>query len=259
MRTESAERTQRRPSQAQLSLMLGDDLQARESALRKSRRLRLFPPRRMIIAVLEPFADRVGSAGLSRLADQLEHPLRLSDQRAVVIVHEGTLVLLLDARTDVDAALRNFRRVTALPLTIGLSREFDDMRRAAGAHREARRAATIGKRMGAAGKLTRYDQLGLLRLLYQLPEHERHAYVSEVLGSAGEHNPEAADERRVLRALADAHWNVTEAASALFVHRNTLRAKLSKLEDKIGSFFSDSNSRLAVQIALELHRLDEPP
>ncbi len=257
LRTESAERAQRGPAQAQLALMLGDDLQAREAALRRSRRLRLFPPRRMTVAVIEPFADQLGPAGLNRLADQLEPPLRLSDQRAVIVVHEGSLVVLLEAATDIDVALRTFRRAVSIPLTVGVGRQFEQMRRVAGAHREARRAVAIGRRMGSANQVTRYENLGLFRLLYQLPEHERRAYVTEVLGTVADRTPEAADNRRVLRALAAAHWNLTEAAASLFVHRNTLRSKLLRLEPILGPFIHDATVRLTLQVALDLHRLDE--
>ncbi|SHG97635.1 PucR C-terminal helix-turn-helix domain-containing protein [Jatrophihabitans endophyticus] len=256
-RVHRADREAAEPARAQLALILGDDLQAREAALRRSRRLQLFPRRRMVVAVIEPFAQSVGPTGLRRLAAQLEPAATRADPRSTMLVWDGGVVLLLDAVTDLDALVRGFRRAASLPLSTGVSRVVSDARSLPGAHREAARAATIGRRLGAANDVTRYEQLGMLRLLYQLPEHERRAFVAETLGPVAGDDAEAAESRRLLRALRAAQGNLADAARRLFVHRNTLRQRLTKLESAIGPFLDQPDRQLAVYAALELHRLDD--
>lgn len=256
-RVRTAERAQAEPAQAHLAQILGDNLQVRETALRRSRRLRLFPSRRMTVLVVEPFAQPLGRRGLIRLGEQLATPLNAADPAATLIAFEGGLVLLVSAHLDVDVLIRSFRRTAAVPLSIGASRTLSEIRNLPGAYREAARAATIGRRLGAANQVTRYEELGLLGLLYQLPEHERRAYVDEVLGPVGARSAEAAEQRRIVRTLQAANGNLAEAARLLFVHRNTLRARVARLESVLGPFVDDPARRAAVHVAMELHRLDD--
>ncbi len=255
----SADQTRSGPAQNLLTLMLGHDLQAREAAFRRARRQRLFTALRMTVVVVEPFAQPLSHAGLGRLADQLDHALRAADPRGTMIVHEGGLVLLIDARSDLDVLVRSFRRVTSIPLAVGVGRTVDDVRSLPGSHREAARAATIARRLGVANQMTAYAELGVRRLLYQLPEHERRAYVEEVLGPVAGPDDEAADLRHFLHALRATHGNLAETARLLFVHRNTVRQRVVRLQSVLGPFLDDPDLRLAVFVAVELHRLDEEP
>ncbi|MTD17398.1 hypothetical protein GIS00_26045 [Nakamurella sp. YIM 132087] len=252
-----ATRNRAGPAETHLVQILGEDLQAREAAVRRARRLRLFPTRRVALLVVEPFAQSVGRAGLQRLAAPLDARARHVDPRAVTVVHEGGVVLLVDEAVDLDQLLRSFRRTTPLPLAMGVSGVVAELRSLPGAHREARRAATIGRRMGAANQVTRYEKLGLLRLLFQVPEHERRAFVAEVLGPAAGTDAEAAETRRTLRALRATQGNVAEAARHLFVHRNTMRQRISRIESVLGPFLDDAEKLQSVFVALELHRLDD--
>ncbi|MHA3703777.1 PucR family transcriptional regulator, partial [Jatrophihabitans sp. YIM 134969] len=256
LRVHDLDRARTAPARAVLATILGDDLVAREAAIRQSRRQRTFPARRHVTMALEPFEAALGRAGLERLARQVEPPVRALDDRAVVLVHDGAVVFLVGDQVSGETVLRAVRRHVNVPVALGSSRPVDDLRSLPGAHRQARRAATIGRRLGAANQVTAYEKLGVVRLLHQLPEHERRAFVAEVLGPAAGPGPEAADMRRLLRVLRDAHGNTADAARRSFVHRNTLRARVLRLEDAIGPFLDDPDRRLTVFVALDLHRLD---
>jgi DNA-binding PucR family transcriptional regulator len=258
VRVHRADDEREAPARELLTVILGEDLIAREAALRRGRRLQAFPRRRAVVVVLEPFGAPLSRAGMERLARHLDLPLHAEDDRATMLVHEGSIVLLVSADLSLDRLLRALRRRAALPLSVGTSRVVDDSRSYPGAYRQAQRAATLGRRLGRANQVTDYDQLGVLRLLYQLPEHERRAFAQEVLGpliTAGA-DPDAANMLGVLHALRSAHGNITEAARRLFIHPNTLRQRIARIESLIGPFLADADRRLTVFVALDLHLLD---
>jgi hypothetical protein len=256
LRVHTTEERAAAPVQALLGAVLGEDLSARESAVRRSRRLAAFPARPAVFCVLVPFGADVSTAGLTRLARDVEPAVRAADDRATVLVHEGSVVLLLDAEVDLDRLVRAMYRRTTVPLSVGAGRRVDDVRGFPGAHRQAQRAAVIGRALGSANRVTRFDELGVTRLLYQLPEHERQAFVRDVLGAAAGTDAAALEARRVLRAFRATNGNVTEAARLLFLHHNTFRQRLGRLQQQLGDLVGDPDRRLAVFVALDLHRLD---
>ena len=49
----------------------------------------------------------------------------------------------------------------------------------------------VGRALGTANRVNRYDDLGVSRLLFQLPEHERRSFARDVLGALAEDTPAA--------------------------------------------------------------------
>lgn len=256
LRVHTTEQRAAAPVQELLAVVLGEDLAARESAVRRSRRLAAFPARPAVFLVLVSFGTDVASAGLSRLARAVEPAIRAVDARATVLVHEGSVVALVAAEVDLDRLQRAMYRRVRVPLSVGASRAVDDVRSFPGAHRQAQRAAAIGRALGTANRVNRFDDLGVTRLLYQLPEHERKAFTRDVLGELADDGPAAVEARRVLRSYRATNGNATESARQLFLHHNTFRQRLAKLQERLGDFVTDPERRMAVFVALDLHRLD---
>lgn len=119
------------------------------------------------------------------------------------------------------------------------------------AFRQAQRAVEIGRRVHGGGSVTRFDQLGLHRLLALVPDSaELTAFAADVLGPLAEPTPEAADLRETLQVLIDTNFNVAEAARAQFFHYNTMRYRVGKLQRILGPVATDPHLRLDVAVAL---------
>jgi purine catabolism regulator len=148
-------------------------------------------------------------------------------------------------------AVRGDRGGGRIPFSAGVSRIAHELTDLPEAFRQAQRAVEIGRRVHGGGSVTRFDQLGLHRLLALVPDAaELQAFAVDVLGPLAERTPEAADLRETLQVLLDTNFNVAEAARAQFFHYNTMRYRVGKLQRLLGPVATDPHLRLDVAVAL---------
>lgn len=139
------------------------------------------------------------------------------------------------------------------PFTVGVSRVISSLEELPGAYAQARRALAIGKKLQGSGSTTFFDQLGVHRLFALVPDPlELRAFAHDVLGPLAERTEDAAKARETLQVLLDTNFNVAEAAREQFVHYNTLRYRVSKLERQLGPLSTDPHLRLDVAVALRV-------
>jgi purine catabolism regulator len=155
------------------------------------------------------------------------------------------------AELQVDAR----RRLPGAVVSIGIGRVVEDPLRLRDSHAEARQARVIGRWSRGPGVVARFEALGLDRLLVSAPEAEREAFVAEAVGPLLEHDRRhgTALVQTLERWLADR--NGAHAARDLFVHYNTLKNRLDRIESLIGPFAEDPDRCLELCLAVRLHRL----
>ena len=124
------------------------------------------------------------------------------------------------------------------------------------AYLQARRATEVGRRVRGGGASTRFDALGVHRLIALVPDPaEARAFAVDVLGELARDTEEAADLRTTLQILLDHNLNVAEAARRQFFHYNTMRYRVTKLERLLGPFTTDPHLRLDIAVALQVLQL----
>jgi purine catabolism regulator len=128
------------------------------------------------------------------------------------------------------------------------------------AYREAVDAATIGRALLGDGGAISYSQLGAYRYLVQIaPEDAPHDRLRAAVDLLIEYD---AKRRTALldtleRYLADRR-SVIESARALFIHPNTLRQRLARVEELTGLNL-DADDLLSLELAIKLARLHRRP
>jgi sugar diacid utilization regulator len=118
------------------------------------------------------------------------------------------------------------------------------------AYRQAAACARLALARGDG--VVRADQLGPLRFLLDAPDVEQvRAVVAEQLGPLVAHEGRA-DLLATLRAFVAADGNVAATAEACFVHKNTLRYRLTRLTEVLGRDPADPDAKFHLRMAFDL-------
>ena len=118
---------------------------------------------------------------------------------------------------------------------------------------EAKVALEVARLQGSEVLL--FDNIGLERILYKHDVEDLREYYEQVLGPLLSLGEEGQDLLTVLECLADNDFNVSNTAAASFLHRNTLRYKLNKIETLLDCSLNDTGVRLDIAAALKIKRL----
>ena len=120
--------------------------------------------------------------------------------------------------------------------------------------RRAGQALEMARRLGE-NKPLYFPDLSVYRLLMQMEHHpELGAFLEETLGQllAAENSSELI---HTLEAYFAHHGNLSQAAEALYLHRNTLVYRMERIADITGLDLDNPDTRLAVQLALHIYRM----
>jgi purine catabolism regulator len=129
----------------------------------------------------------------------------------------------------------------------------DDPLELRASHAEARRALEVG-RWRNPGESVVFERMGLDRLLASVSDVELSAFRDTMI------EPLAAYDRAHRSNLVDtlevyvATRNAAEAARQLYVHYNTVRSRLTRIEELIGPFLADTERLTGLAVALHIHR-----
>ncbi len=140
------------------------------------------------------------------------------------------------------------------PVTVALGREVDDVAGLPRSYDQARRTVEAARRLGREGRLLRFDDLGVHRLLLQVPDPEdARTFAREVLGRLATDDSERTLELiRTLARYFREDGSPQRTAKALSVHPNTVGYRLRRAEELSGLALERYHDRLAAQVALEI-------
>ena len=134
-------------------------------------------------------------------------------------------------------------------VVIGIGTIVNHVRDLARAYKEAGTAIEIGKIFENERTIINYENLGIGRLIYQLPTILCQMYLQEVFKK----NPiDALDQETLLtiNKFFENNLNVSETARKLFVHRNTLVYRLEKIKKLTGLDLREFDDAITFKVAL---------
>ena len=122
-------------------------------------------------------------------------------------------------------------------------------------HQEAKQALTMSRRLYGLGQITRFDDLGIYRLLFaarDLPELR--SFHDDALSALIEYDRQhGAELLRTLGAFFAGRCGPKETASILGVHRNTVLYRLERIRELTGFDLDDADVRLRLHLAHSAH------
>ena len=125
-------------------------------------------------------------------------------------------------------------------------REIKDVSRS---YKEAKMALDVGKIFFETKQIIAYSELGIGRLIYQLPIPLCKMFIREIFGGK---SPDDFDEETLItiNKFFENSLNVSETSRQLFIHRNTLVYRLDKLQKSVGLDLRVFEDAITFQIAL---------
>ena len=160
----------------------------------------------------------------------------------VININEQDIVLVKEvaADTDVEAleaeAEALYKEITSsysVKVLIGISSVAENLKDLARAYKEARIALEVGKVFDIEKTVMAYENLGIGRLVYQLPTTLCEIFLQEVFKKG---SLESLDRETLMtvQSFFENNLNVSETSRKLFVHRNTLVYRLEKIRKLTG-------------------------
>ncbi len=175
--------------------------------------------------------------------------INISEQDIVIVkeVTEGTTSEQLEA--EAIKILNTAHTEYAAKLLIGISSVVEKLRDLAKAYKEARIALEVGKVFDIERPIMSYDNLGIGRLIYQLPTTLCEIFLQEVFKKG---SLESLDRETLMtvQSFFENNLNVSETSRKLFVHRNTLVYRLEKIRKLTGLDLREFDHAVTFKVAL---------
>ena len=134
-------------------------------------------------------------------------------------------------------------------VAIGISTAVDNIKDLAKAYQEAQVALEVGKVFETEKNIISYENLGIGRLIYQLPTTLCDMFLQEVFKKG---NLESLDRETLMtiQCFFENNLNVSETSRKLFVHRNTLVYRLEKIRKLTGLDLREFEHAITFKVAL---------
>ena len=136
---------------------------------------------------------------------------------------------------------------------IGIGSRVSGVKDMANSFREARTALEVGKVFDTEHNIISYGNLGIARLIYQLPTTICQQFLDEVFK---EGSIESLDQETLftIQRFFENNLNVSETSRGLFVHRNTLVYRLEKIKKLTGLDLREFDEAIVFKVALMVRK-----
>ena len=209
---------------------------------------------------------RICRAQRQRIWESIEHFVATRTPEAIVSARESEVVVVtttpetpngpaMDARQLAAACLARLAELfPAAKVVIGIGGTCRDPGEIARSYAQAQRTTQTLQRLGRSGTASAFSDLGILRLLLQVPDlAELRSFAADVLGKLSMHEHEHKSEYLTTLACYFRENNSPQRASRiLHVHPNTVAYRVKRIEEITGLRLDNYSDRLIAQVALEI-------
>ena len=136
---------------------------------------------------------------------------------------------------------------------IGIGTVAEHLRSLADSYKEAQTAIDVGKVFDTEKSIINYENLGIGRLIYQLPTTLCEIFLSEVFKK---NTIDTLDQETLftINKFFENNLNVSETSRKLFVHRNTLVYRLEKIKKLTGLDLRQFDHAIVFKVALMVRK-----
>ena len=172
------------------------------------------------------------------------------DEKNIILVKEvrqGETYGDLDKTANTILDMMNTEAMTKVRVAYGTV--IGDIKEVSRSYKEAKMAMDVGKIFYANKNVVAYNNLGIGRLIYQLPIPLCKMFIREVFDGK---SPDEFDEETLatINKFFENSLNVSETSRQLYIHRNTLVYRLDKLQKSTGLDLRVFEDAITFKIAL---------
>ena len=152
--------------------------------------------------------------------------------------------------SEMEETLKNELYVKAV---IGIGTVAEHLRSLADSYKEAQTAIDVCKVFDTEKSIMSYENLGIGRLIYQLPTTLCEIFLSEVFKK---NSIDSLDQETLftINKFFENNLNVSETSRKLFVHRNTLVYRLEKIKKLTGLDLREFDHAIVFKVALMVRK-----
>ncbi len=180
----------------------------------------------------------------------------------VININETDIAIVKETKPDIDRKdIENLASSIADTLSgefyihtsIGIGTTVNNLKSLAKSFKEAQTALEVGKVFDNEKTIISYDNLGIARLIYQLPTTLCETFLREVFKRGSIENLDQ-ETLFTIQRFFENNLNVSETSRKLFVHRNTLVYRLEKIKKITGLDLREFDHAIVFKIALMVNK-----
>ncbi|BCZ47511.1 transcriptional regulator [Clostridium gelidum] len=162
-----------------------------------------------------------------------------------------------------DKALKEIKevikkRIDGISVSVGIGNSYKDLKMMKQSLNEAELAINSAKCQGLDDTITKYKDIGIYGLLFSIKNKKvLENYYLDVLGPITESDNTTKDisSIQLLETYLNENCNITVTAEKLFLHRNTLKYRIKKIEDLLNCDLHNFDHCINVKIALYINKI----
>ena len=180
----------------------------------------------------------------------------------IVNIDSGNLVLIKEFKDDATAVeldamaksiLDTIHAETMQSALVGISTVAENIDQLNNAYKETQIAIEVGKVFDEEKYILNYENLGIGRLIYQLPIKLCELFLQEVF-KKGDITLLDSETILTINKFFENDLNVSETSRQLFVHRNTLVYRLEKIYKLTGLDLRKFDQAIVFKVAMMVHK-----
>ena len=171
------------------------------------------------------------------------------DEKNIIVVKELSDNESYDDLKKTAEVILNLFRSDSSGVHISYGTVVNELKEVSKSYKEARMALDVGKIFFEEQNIIAYSQLGIGRLIYQLPIPLCKMFIKEIFDGR---SPDDFDEEilTTINKFFENSLNVSETSRQLYIHRNTLVYRLDKLQKSTGLDLRVFDDAITFKIAL---------
>ena len=172
------------------------------------------------------------------------------DEKNIIVVKElSENETYDDLKKTADVIINLFRSDANCIVHIAYGTIVNELKEVSRSYKEARMALDVGKIFFEDQDVIAYSQLGIGRLIYQLPIPLCKMFIKEIFDGK---SPDEFDEEilTTINKFFENNLNVSQTSRELYIHRNTLVYRLDKLQKSTGLDLRVFEDAITFKIAL---------